>query len=326
MKWIKRYSFLVMILVTGIVYGSGKIIKAAEQYQEQQIVKGQEISGSDGSGVKNPGEPGTENPDETGKDNSGEAGTENPDGTGAEDPGESGTDNPDESRPGNTDETGTPGESETGSIDGTDALGESSTDKTRNPGTGAFHRVEMDYLDDALFIGDSRTSTLYEYAGWENTDFFVKYGLTIWDVWEQTMDGRKLEDVLSAKQYGKIYIMLGINELGSGTAVTFREEYERVVAQIRQMQPKAVIFVQAILHVTAEKDAEGTYINNQEVNARNQEICKLADNETVFWLDLNEIMDNPATGKLDSIYSFDGVHLKVKYIDVWREFLLDHGV
>ena len=35
---------------------------------------------------------------------------------------------------------------------------------------------------------------------------------------------------------------------------------------------------------------------------------------------------DPATGKLDSIYSFDGVHLKVKYIDVWREFLLDHGV
>lgn len=37
-----------------------------------------------------------------------------------------------------------------------------------------FQRVEMDYLDDALFIGDSRTSTLYEYAGWENTDFFCK--------------------------------------------------------------------------------------------------------------------------------------------------------
>ena len=320
MKWIKRYSFLVMILVTGIVYGSGKIIKAAEKYQEQQIVKSQAVKpgennfgeNPDKAGAENPDKSGTEDPGETGKENSGEAKTENPDGTGTEDSGESETDNPDGSSPGNTDETG--------------ASGESGTDKARNPGTGAFHRVEMDYLDDALFIGDSRTSTLYEYAGWENTDFFVKYGLTIWDVWKQTMDGRKLENVLSAKQYGKIYIMLGINELGSGTAVTFREEYERVVAGIRQMQPKAVIFVQAILHVTAEKDAEGTYINNQEVNARNQEICKLADNETVFWLDLNEIMDDPATGKLDSIYSFDGVHLKVKYIDVWREFLLDHGV
>ena len=304
MKWIKRYSFLVMILVTGIVYGSGKIIKAAEKYQEQQIVKSQAVkpgeSDTDGSGENNFGE------------NPYKSGAENPDKSGTEDPGETGKENS--------------GEAKTENPDGTGASGESGTDKARNPETGAFHRVEMDYLDDALFIGDSRTSTLYEYAGWENTDFFVKYGLTIWDVWEQTMDGRKLENMLFAKQYGKIYIMLGINELGSGTAVTFREEYERVVAKLRQMQPRAVIFVQAILHVTAEKDAEGTYINNQEVNARNQEICKLADNETVFWLDLNEIMDNPATGKLDSIYSFDGVHLKVKYIDVWREFLLDHGV
>ena len=46
----------------------------------------------------------------------------------------------------------------------------------------------------------------------------------------------------------------------------------------------------------------------------------------VFYLDVNEVMDEPGTGKLNSEYSNDGVHLKVKHIDVWREFLLDHGV
>ena len=107
-----------------------------------------------------------------------------------------------------------------------------------------FHRVEMDYLGgDALFIGDSRTSTLYEYAGWDETDFFVKNGLTIWDVWERTMDGRTLADVLSAKQYKKIYIMLGINELGNETAEGYREEYESVLAKLKELQPGAIIFV-----------------------------------------------------------------------------------
>lgn len=190
-----------------------------------------------------------------------------------------------------------------------------------------FHRVEMDYLGgDALFIGDSRTSTLYEYAGWDETDFFVKNGLTIWDVWERTMDGRTLADVLSAKQYKKIYIMLGINELGNETAEGYREEYESVLAKLKELQPGAIIFVQSIMHVTAGKDAEGTYINNGEVNARNLELQKLADNKTVFYLDVNEVMDEPGTGKLNGEYSNDGVHLKVKYINVWREFLLEHGV
>ena len=80
------------------------------------------------------------------------------------------------------------------------------------------------------------------------------------------------------------------------------------------------------MHVTAGKDAEGTYINNGEVNARNLELQKLADNTTVFYLDVNEVMDEPGTGKLNGEYSNDGVHLKVKYINVWREFLLEHGV
>lgn len=192
--------------------------------------------------------------------------------------------------------------------------------------TREFQRVEMDYLDDALFIGDSRTSTLYEYAGWENTDFFVKYGQSVWEVWDNEIEGRTLEQMLTEKKYGKIYIMLGINELGTGTAQSFREQFATVVEQVQQFQPEAVIFVEAIIHVTPGKDAENTYINNQEINARNEELKTLADNKTIFYIDVNEVMDGPGTGKLNEDYTFDGVHLKVKYIDVWQEFLLNHGI
>lgn len=189
-----------------------------------------------------------------------------------------------------------------------------------------FQRVEMDYLDDALFIGDSRTSTLYEYAGWENTDFFVKYGQSVWDVWDNEVEGTTLENMLKSKQYGKIYIMLGINELGTGTPERFAEQFGAIVAKVQQLQPDAVIFVEAIMHVTDSKDAENTYINNQEINARNERLKTLADNKKVFYIDVNEAMDEPGTGKLKEEYSFDGVHLQVKYIEVWREFLLNHGI
>lgn len=181
-----------------------------------------------------------------------------------------------------------------------------------------FQRVEMDYLDDALFIGDSRTSTLYEYAGWKNTDFFVKYGQTVWDVWEGSMDGVTLEQMLTAKQYGKIYIMLGINELGRGTPESFAGQFESVVERVRQFQPQTVIFVEAIMHVTQSKDGENTYINNQEINARNEKLKLLADNQNIFYINVNEKMDAPGTGRLKEEYSFDGVHLQVKYIDIWR--------
>lgn len=194
------------------------------------------------------------------------------------------------------------------------------------PRKRSFERVEMDYLADALFIGDSRTATLYEYAGWSDTDFFVKYGQTVWDVWENTMDGRSLTDMLREKSYGKIYIMLGINELGTGTPDSFAAQFQTVVDQVRELQPAAVVFVESIMHVTAGKDAQGTYINNPEIDARNEKLKQLADHQNIFYIDANEVMDEPGTGKMREEYSFDGVHLQVKYIEVWREFLLDHGI
>ena len=234
MKQWKKYAFLMMIVISGLVYQAGTLIIRATAAPHREMLASEKnyIQRSKAGSAVARGGIANEALREllTGAKNSGQ-------GVGNE-PGD--------------------GDTQTGAV----------VDRP-SQGKALFHRVEMDYLSDALFIGDSRTSTLYEYAGWTDVDFFVKNGLTIWDVWERTMDGRTLTDVLSAKQYGKIYIMLGINELGNETAEGYRKQYEGVLAKLEELQPGAVIFVQSIMHVTAAKDAEGTYINNGEVNARN---------------------------------------------------------
>lgn len=195
-----------------------------------------------------------------------------------------------------------------------------------------FVTVGMEYLDGALFIGDSRTSVLYEYAGWEKTHFFVAYGQTIWNVMDEVVNSDKTvgkistREALKSQNYDKIYIMLGVNELGRGTADTFYEQYKLVIDEIRMLQPDARIFIQSILHVSEEKDSQGTYINNAEINARNEKIKTLEDGRQIFWLDVNEVFDEAGTGKLKQEYSSDGVHIKAKYISVWRDFLLMHGI
>lgn len=47
--------------------------------------------------------------------------------------------------------------------------------------------------------------------------------------------------------------MLGINEIGTGTADTFAEQYGKVINTIREKQPDAIIFIQSIMHVTKKK-------------------------------------------------------------------------
>lgn len=190
-------------------------------------------------------------------------------------------------------------------------------------------KADVSYLDDVLFIGDSRTSTLQQYAGWDNATFYVKNGLTIWNVLEAKIaecEGElvTVEEALQKEKFGKIYIMLGINELGRGTPDTFAEEFGRVLKRIKELQPDAVIVMEAIMHVTETKDAEETYINNTEINARNEKLKELADSEGVYWLDVNPVTDDGEKGCLVEEYSFDGVHLKVKYIDIWKDFILEN--
>lgn len=190
-------------------------------------------------------------------------------------------------------------------------------------------RADVSYLDDVLFIGDSRTATLQQYAGWDNATFYVKNGLTIWNVLEAKIaecEGElvTVDEALQKDKFGKIYIMLGINELGRGTPDTFAEEFGRVIERIKELQPDAVIVMEAIMHVTEAKDAEETYINNAEIDARNAKLKELADAQGVYWLDVNPVTDDGETGKLVEDYSFDGVHLKVKYIDIWKDFILEN--
>ena len=168
---------------------------------------------------------------------------------------------------------------------------------------GPFTDVDQSYLDDAVFIGDSRTDTLKMYAGWENTTYYVKTGTNIWDIMDVVPD----------------------DELGTGTAETYYQQFKKVVARIRELQPNALIFVESIIHVSAEKDAEGTVINNTEINARNKWLKKLADNKMIFYLDYNEVLDDE-NGALKADSTFDGVHLQADKIEPWKQFILSHGV
>ena len=107
---------------------------------------------------------------------------------------------------------------------------------TANP---VFTAVDESYLSDALFIGDSRTVALQMYGGLANTNFFVDTGMSIWKVMDApiaNINGQTMtvDAALQSASFNKVYIMLGINEVGTGTADTFLQQYANVVNRIRQ--------------------------------------------------------------------------------------------
>lgn len=189
-----------------------------------------------------------------------------------------------------------------------------------------FIQVDESYFDDALFIGDSRTVGLRDYTDLSgHADFYCETSLTIYKVLEENFKGQgTIPDALANKDYGKIYLMVGINELGRGTTEDFMAEYTEVIDTLHELEPEAKIIIQGIMMVSGEKNESDAIFNNGNINARNHAIATLADNETIFYIDVNEVVCDEE-GNLSDEYTFDQIHLLGKYNDLWKQFLLSHG-
>ena len=167
---------------------------------------------------------------------------------------------------------------------------------------GTFTTEDISYFSDALFIGDSRTVGLSEYA----------------DL------GDALDEVLSRKNYGKIYLMLGINELGYPHA-SIEKQYREVVEKIREMQPDAILFLEASLHVSKAKSDSDSLYNNANIDWLNGVVESLCDQKQTYYIDVNEIFDDGA-GNLDAQYTSDDAHPLGKYYAQWAEWILTKAI
>lgn len=202
---------------------------------------------------------------------------------------------------------------------------ESHLDESGNDGekTYEFTTAPEGYFNDALFIGDSRTVGLKEYSGLEGASFFATSGMSVYNYAEETAEisgvGKvTLEELIEKKQYGKIYVMLGINELGYDRQKT-ADRYKRLLDKIHEKQPEAIIYIQANLHVSASRSSSDKIYNNKNINLYNEKLSAFADNKDFFYIDINEVFDD-ANGNLDAQYTSDNAHILGKYYQVWGDW------
>lgn len=196
--------------------------------------------------------------------------------------------------------------------------------------TYEFTHVDQSYFDDAVFIGDSRIVGMHDYSGWDNATYYASIGLTVYDVFDKPIveeNGTKItvEQALQEHQFKKILVMIGINEMGTGTVDSFMEAYTKMVEHLEELQPDAIIFLHGIMKVKQEKSESDPIFNNPNIQERNDRIAQLADNKRIFYLDVNEVVTDE-TGNLNPEYTYDEIHLLGKWYCLWTDYLLDHGI
>lgn len=192
--------------------------------------------------------------------------------------------------------------------------------------------VEEDWFDDAVFLGDSRTEGLQLYSGLKKGDFFWHRGMSVFqvnDTEKRYFEVNGLEmtmlEALSQTSYGKVYIMIGINELGY-SADAYGQGLRAMIDQVKVIQPDAVIYLQTLPPVNealATQNNLGYYINNTNVNAFNEVIVQVAWEKQVALLDVASAFRTDA-GDLAADMASDGVHFYRQGYVLWYDYLKSH--
>ena len=194
--------------------------------------------------------------------------------------------------------------------------------------------VDNSYFDDAAFVGDSRTDGFMLYSGVGTGKGFTSNGLSIFKLAEKkalTIDGKDytLLEALELGQYGKVYLCLGVNELGIYKDDAFYESYCQAIELIRQAQPDAIIYIQGLIPVN-----EGEIVNyngnkyklsNEHLRVYNDLMRRAAEEKQVVYLDLYAAFADE-NGELPQGSSRDGVHLGKESCIRWLEYLKTHTV
>lgn len=205
-----------------------------------------------------------------------------------------------------------------------DYLAEEPVELDITQSVGSFAAVEKSYYDNVLFIGDSLTVGLSMYGNLKNATYFCINGMGASEALSKSMNGVTLDALLDARQYDAVYIMLGINDMGSKRK-SYLASYSSLLGHVQEKQPTAGIVIQSILAVTSAYTTEHPKINNDEIRERNASLAELADGEHIFYLDLNAYYIDEA-GNLKESQARDGLHLKSKAYGGWKEALLANGI
>lgn len=191
--------------------------------------------------------------------------------------------------------------------------------------------VKDSYFADAAFLGDSRTDGFRLYSGLTEGAYFVATGATVESVFTKAVEtaaGKMpLLDAMarSEQEFGRIYVMLGVNELGWSDTNDYYTQYGLLIDRLREDHPEAEIILQTNLPVSRRQEEKKTYVNNSRIAVYNQLLRRLAGEKDCRLVDPASAVTDEE-GFLRGDWTSDGVHLNRRGCQAWLEYLRTHAV
>ena len=172
--------------------------------------------------------------------------------------------------------------------------------------------------------------------GRDSSIVFLGNSLTAYGEWPELFDNHKIIinrgipgdhcdgvrgrlDEIKKLNPHKLFLMIGINDLAYHPPETVMLKYEKLVADLLDKLPSTTIYLQSVFPVNNK--VSPTPIHNRAVIALNNGIKKIADQNSLNFLDTHPILLDDR-GNLGAQFTLDGIHLNGHAYLIWRDFLM----
>lgn len=181
-----------------------------------------------------------------------------------------------------------------------------------------------------------------QYSQSENDIVFLGNSITFWGNWTEMLANRYVRNrgipgditygVLERLPYiaeghpDRIFIMIGINDLARNIPDSIiLANYRRMIRMIKEISPKTEIYFHTMLPTNDSfEKLESHYGKTKHILYINAELKMLAADESVHIIDLYKYFVD-SNGKLESAYTWDGVHLTSDGYRLWVNILNENG-
>lgn len=212
--------------------------------------------------------------------------------------------------------------------------------------TSAATTVDTSYFDDAVFVGDSVTMSFSMYVDSQRSQgidclgdaYILSAGslsytnslLPVGDpncvlpVYQGVQ--QPLEDSIAQIGAKKVYIMLGVNEIGGYDMDVVMENVDTVLNNILEKSPDAKIYIQSVTPRVKSTNDQPPDIDT--IRTFNERMKAYAEEHGHYYLDIYSAMADEE-GFLKEEYCSDpdsmGIHFTMEADAKWEEYLLSHS-
>lgn len=205
-------------------------------------------------------------------------------------------------------------------------------------------KADKSYFDDTAFVGDSISLKLSYYQSATKSlgkaKFFaagsLSAGNSLWAVSSRSVhplyNGRKtlVEDCIKSSGVKKVYIMLGMNDLGAYGIDGSLDNYKTLISRIKKKSPNVQIFIQSVTPIASSSTVLGKRLNNDIIAKYNKKLLKACEENGWYFVDVGEAMYDDSGKWLKREYCSDyggmGIHFTDSGCKKWVEYLLTHTV